>query len=114
MMFQLLAGAVASSSSSLLLHFSSSLCVLSLSLSLVFNSGFGLLLIQLQRVLGIFIRRDGLFLPGLASQIFSLFQGVRQRYAQGLRQQQRQHSDNKGQDSHDELHRGRDKKWKNN
>lgn len=61
------------------------------------------MLIHLQTVLSVFV---ALLLFGLPSQSFSLFQSGRERPSEGLRQHQREHSDDEGQDSYNELLKG--------
>lgn len=63
------------------------------------------MLVHLQTVLGVFV---ALLLFGLPSQSFSLFQSGRERPSQGLGQHQREHSDDEGQDSYNELLGGKD------
>lgn len=58
------------------------------------------MLIHLQTILLLLLL---LLLAGLPAQVLGLLQGGGQRLAQSLRQHQRQHPDDEGQDPHDQL-----------
>lgn len=68
------------------------------------SSGFGFLLDHFNCSHSIFTAQHWTLAPGLASQSLSLFQGVGQGLAQGLRQQEGENTDNEGQNPYDELH----------
>lgn len=105
LLFPLFAGTISSLSSFIFVPKASLYVSLSW-IPAVYNSGLGFMLVHLQPVLSIIMPQGWVRLDGLSSQSFSLFQSGCERSAKGLRQQQRQHSNNKRQDSHDELHRG--------